>query len=124
VALVGYTFYKGEANVGVLEHQVDDLLAALEFLARPDSPACLSTRPVVLSGHSSGAHLCAMLLLREASRPRAGPPLPRVVGFVAFSGVFDIAEHYLYEARRSVRTLTVVPCVLLAVALRFAHLAD
>ncbi len=101
---------------------MDDLQAALEFLmGSPDSPynkpSAPSTDagaasgsssqppppppPFFLVGHSSGAHVAALLLVRQAMGWPGHNTLPRpVAGFVGLAGVYDVDEHYAYEARR------------------------
>lgn len=71
--------------------------------------ASLATRPdgtrnkVVLIGHSSGAHICAHLLLQaQASGTSPGGALPVIDGFVGLAGVYDIGAHFMFEAGRGV----------------------
>lgn len=86
---------------------MDDLQAALEFLmGSPESPYAADdkTTPFFLAGHSSGAHVAALLLVRQAMGWPGHDTLPRpVAGFVGLAGVYDVDEHYAYEARRYVR---------------------
>jgi acetyl esterase/lipase len=51
---------------------------------------------LLLGGHSSGAHLSAMYLLRRAAAPEQFSGHPEVSAFVGFSGVYDI-----HKVRRS-----------------------
>lgn len=112
-AVVGYNPYAGEDTVaGHVDHQVDDLQAALEFLmGSPESPYVEEAKeagggpppPFFLAGHSSGAHVAALLLVRQAMGWPGHDTLPRpVAGFVGLAGVYDVDEHYAYEARRCV----------------------
>lgn len=61
-----------------------------------------------LLGHSSGAHLVASAVLRDAQAQQQGRPdtelaLCDVVrGCIGMSGVYDIDDHYKHEASRSV----------------------
>lgn len=74
-------------------------------------------------GHSSGAHIALLYLIRRAkdcvseessgrqphmngSSTRNGEHLLEVEGFVGLSGVYDVYRHYLYESWRSVRILS------------------
>lgn len=82
---------------------MDDLQAALEFLmGAAESPySAERATPFFLAGHSSGAHVAALLLVRQAMGWPGHNTLPRpVAGFVGLAGVYDVDEHYNYEARR------------------------
>ncbi len=133
VAIVGYTTYRtlppvagtalpdpeleGTADpsvvMGAVDQQVDDLQHCLEFLMKDSRSPYVSSRedgggvPVFLSGHSSGAHICSLLLLRQALGVPGHDTLPRpVAGMVALAGVFDIDSHHAYEARRGVHEIS------------------
>lgn len=87
--------------------QVDDLQHALEFLmTNPNSPYYgQKDIPFFLSGHSSGAHIASMFLIRQAMEVPGHNTLPRPIqGFIGLAGVYDVDEHYTYEARRYVLT--------------------
>lgn len=90
---------------------MDDLQACLEFLmGSSESPYAEEAKanggnnpPFFLAGHSSGAHVAALLLVRQAMGWPGHDTLPRpVAGFVGLAGVYDVDEHYAYEARRCV----------------------
>ena len=91
---------------------MDDLQACLEFLmGSSESPYAEEAKaqgggsnpPFFLAGHSSGAHVAALLLVRQAICWPGHDTLPRpVAGFVGLAGVYDVDEHYAYEARRCV----------------------
>lgn len=133
VGIVGYGTYKtlppmpgtllphpalegiGDFSVvlGNVDHQIDDLQHCLEFLMTdPRSPYSIDDTPIFLSGHSSGAHVCSLLLLRQALGLPGHATLPRpIAGFIGLSGVYDVAAHHEYEARRGVHEISGMgPC--------------
>lgn len=71
---------------------------------------------VSLVGHSAGAQLCMMALLQRAQTTHklsqqqmqqssiSPPVMPKQ--FVAITGVYDIAKHYVYERERGVHELS------------------
>jgi acetyl esterase/lipase len=65
---------------------------------RPSDPLA----PLMLCGHSSGAHICALYLLNAAS---AGDDT-LTDAFVGLSGVYDIEQHYIWEACRGVHEVS------------------
>lgn len=78
----------------------------------PRSPYSIDDTPIFLSGHSSGAHVCSLLLLRQALGLPGHATLPRpIAGFIGLSGVYDVAAHHEYEARRGVHEISGMgPC--------------
>jgi acetyl esterase/lipase len=54
--------------------------------------------PVVVVGHSSGAHISALQLF--------GMYGCKVDGFIGVGGVYDIGEHWLFEKRRGVQEIS------------------
>ena len=95
VALVGYETFP-RAGMDAQASMVDAALAAT-------LPLC-GAAPVYLCGHSSGAHLVCLLLLRRALRGDPAPP--RVEGAVLLNGVYCIASHFEYERARGVHELS------------------
>ncbi|HZI83697.1 MAG TPA: alpha/beta hydrolase [Casimicrobiaceae bacterium] len=67
---------------------VDECREAVAWLAREGPRYGLPGRPLVVSGHSAGAHLAAMLVATDW-RAR-GLPAETIAGAVALSGVFDL----------------------------------
>ncbi|CAK9205894.1 unnamed protein product [Sphagnum troendelagicum] len=71
-------------------------------------------RKIYVMGHSSGSHLCAMLLWERArcrtemsqgwTVEQQDARIPH--GFIGLAGVYDIAEHYKYETQRGVNALS------------------
>lgn len=121
---------------------------------------CHHVLQVSLVGHSAGAQLCMMALLQRAqvthellhtqqpqqsplpmheqeqghsTQQRTLPQMPRQ--FVAVTGVYDIAKHYVYEKQRGVHELSTMkramggfdgfaamsPAVILGAALQQQH---
>ena len=106
VVVVGYAYYP---QATILQ-QRDSILEAITFIKsdsavqeilssvggddnNDSSSAGISqSNPIyVLSGHSSGANICALSLLTSAKAADV---------FIALSGVYDITDHYRYEAGR------------------------
>jgi acetyl esterase/lipase len=85
VAVLGYRTYPDATVQG----QVDDVVQGVNYFASK------SSGPIVVMGHSSGAHIVLMAALQGALSPL-------VAGIVAMSGVYDIPKHYEYECSRGV----------------------
>lgn len=95
VVIIGYrTFPDGDANI-----QVEDIGSALTSLEAQGLP-------VYICGHSSGAHIAAMYLLRRVASPELYTTHPHISGFIGLSGVYDIHKHYLYESWRGVHEVS------------------
>jgi acetyl esterase/lipase len=93
--LVGYRRYP-RANI---DEMVDDIALAIKWASeRPE----WSQRARHVVGHSSGAHVATMAVLRRARS--ASPPL--CASLVGVSGVYDIARHFEFEARRGVHEIS------------------
>jgi len=106
VAVVQYPVYPASS---ILE-QRDCVCAALRYLrkgawlppAQQTVAAAGKTKTrLILSGHSSGANICALALLQAA---KAGRRVADV--FVSLAGVFDVAAHYSWERSRGVHLLS------------------
>jgi arylformamidase len=67
---------------------VDECREAVSWLRREGARFGLATQRLVVSGHSAGAHLAAMLVATDW-RAR-GLPVDAIAGAVAISGVFDL----------------------------------
>jgi acetyl esterase/lipase len=97
-ANMGYTVFPRST----IFYQVDCVVECLKFLHRNRSELGLGTeQPIILSGHSSGANICALALLKLDDQC-----LPIVQGFIPMSGVYDIASHFLWEASRGVHVIS------------------
>ena len=89
VAIVGYRTYPSADVVG----QIEDVANALEFLYSMFHLELSNNKKIIFVGHSSGAHLGALGILRgELS----------VDAFIGVSGVYDIPSHYIYERSRGI----------------------
>ena len=94
VVLVGYEVYPD----ATIPAQLDNVRRARLFVHQSRAMLQLSaSAPIVMSGHSSGANLCALVALDESRLCQ---------GLVLFSGVFDIHRHYLYESSRGVQNIS------------------
>jgi acetyl esterase/lipase len=85
VAVLGYRTYPDATVQG----QVDDVMKGINYFASK------SRDPIVVIGHSSGAHIVLMAALQSGLSSR-------VAGIIAMSGVYDIPQHYEYECSRGV----------------------
>lgn len=83
VAMANYRLAPGAS----IEEIVDDAIAATNWLMLNGMKHGVATDRVVVSGHSAGAHLAAALFATPWSRLKFDPA--RLVGGVAFSGIFD-----------------------------------
>ena len=93
---------------------LSDVERALDWCRDEQRAAEASGRclPVVLAGHSAGAHLCALTFARRSARTAlttsggSDADAWRPTKFVALSGVFDIAAHFAHERTRLVHWLS------------------
>jgi acetyl esterase/lipase len=83
--------------------QADSILSALCRLRVGGQDFFPSTSKLVLCGHSSGANISALALLKHAL---SGACTPLVDSFISLAGVFDIAKHYQWEASRGVHIIS------------------
>ena len=81
------------ADDGVrLPRSVADIRCAAAAAAEATSTDASGLRPVVLLGHSSGAHLAAVSVLAPPGvLPRCGHPAARFVGLVGLAGPYDLS---------------------------------
>ncbi|ETW05295.1 hypothetical protein H310_04248 [Aphanomyces invadans] len=99
------TFPHGD--VGEMMH---DLEAIVKWTVENIATHGGDPKRITLSGHSSGAHLCALLLVQSAIRcSRAAPTLANdidvvhhIQAFVGLSGPYDITDHYAFEQNREI----------------------
>jgi hypothetical protein len=94
VGLVGYRVYPAGDVDGQCE-DVSKAVAAVESWSRSNS---VSWSSVTLAGHSSGANISLVSLLRS--------PSPFVTKLALLSGVHDLAVHSDYEAMRGLEELS------------------
>lgn len=74
------------ATIGAM---IDQCRGAVAWLYAKAGTLGLDRRRIALSGHSAGAHLCAMLLMTEWSR--FGLPADVIKGALLISGIYDLA---------------------------------
>jgi len=87
-AVVGYRTYPDADMPG----QMQDVQACLKKLHR-----LFPSSPLVLVGHSSGAHIGMLAVLRNESP---------IAAFCGIAGVYDLPSHYLYEKSRGVERIS------------------
>lgn len=111
VAIVGYRTYPDADAQG----QVDDLELAASVLYQRYPQLCRADETPMgtfLMGHSSGAHIALLLLVKRAERnilrgrPHGGNTTLEFTKFIGMSGPYDIGHHYDYEAARGVEELS------------------
>ncbi|OQR94697.1 carbohydrate esterase [Achlya hypogyna] len=100
------------ANYRVFPHgDVEDMLEDLEAIVQwtvenaPKHGGDVSN--ITLSGHSSGAHVASLVLLKSALRIAAKSQksfevAPRIKAFVGLSGPYDMDDHYAFESQRRI----------------------
>lgn len=119
VAIVGYRTYP----CGRVEQQVHDCRQAARYMARIFPELC---EHVTVMGHSSGAHIGMLMVLKEATQQMVLAQVGRKINesllqrnnqqprdehfqiklFVGISGPYDISHHFDYEASRGVEELS------------------
>jgi acetyl esterase/lipase len=114
VAVVGYRIWP----TGDAVSQVEDLELAASVLTHRYPGVCIeeSDLGVCLMGHSSGAHILAMMMVErlrmKMESDRWGfslkglDGLMRVDSIVGIAGPYDIARHFQFEASRGVEHLS------------------
>ena len=70
-----------------IDETIDDVIAAVNWLALNGVKYAISTERMVVSGHSAGGHLTAALFATPWSRLSFDPA--RIVGGTSISGIFD-----------------------------------
>lgn len=109
--LVQYTLYPEALAIEQVGEVSESLTWTMDNIAQYGG----DPNRVFLMGHSSGAHLCAMVLWERANRriektlnPKLSPHLdvriPR--GFLGLAGVYNIGEHFKYEVGRGVGAIS------------------
>ena len=89
--------YRLAPEVGI-EHIVDDIIDATNWLALNGRKFGAPASRLVVSGHSAGGHLTAALFATPWSRLKFDPQ--HLVGGVPFSGIFDFEPmlHFAFNA--------------------------
>ena len=67
---------------------VEDAGEAYSWVARTLSAACGERRPIVVMGHSAGAHIAALLALDRSYLSRAAPQYPGPAGLIGLAGPY------------------------------------
>lgn len=88
--------------------QAAEVGRACKWAAAVSSKLGFDAERMLLFGHSSGAHVCALHLLQCAlSLPQlSGGEAIVPAAFLGLSSVYDIAEHYRFEAQRGVADIS------------------
>lgn len=87
---VNITYRAADAG-GRFPQMVGDVVCAVDFATDRARRSGITPGPVVVAGHSAGAHLAALAALAP-ERFRAGCPYPaaRATGLVGLAGVYDV----------------------------------
>ena len=106
-AIVGIASYRLFPDA-MVEEQVTDVRSAIsEFSAASMALGFADEERFSVIGHSSGAHLSCLALLKGVPHSDAvGQSATRPSCFIGISGVYDIATHYQYEKHRGVDVLS------------------
>ena len=67
---------------------VEDAAHAYAWVARTLSTACGERRPIIVMGHSAGAHIAALMALDRSYLARAAPGLPGPAGLIGLAGPY------------------------------------
>jgi len=115
VVVPGYRVYPS----GRVVEQVEDVQAALQWTRAHAHEFGGDASNITLMGHSSGAHISSMAMLQTLQKlypagsgaaaaatvpPTLQPVLP--TAFIGVSGVYDIGQHYDFEAARGVHEVS------------------
>jgi len=99
--VVGYNRYPQ----GSCFSQADEIDAACKLIAAKAGHFGGDIHRSVLLGHSSGGHICALHLLRQAlSSSLVKPSFPSA--FLSLCSVYDIAKHFEFESARGVADIS------------------
>lgn len=112
VAVVGYrTYPEGDALA-----QVGDLERAAAELTRKHPKLCMadSELGVCVIGHSSGAHICSLMMVERLRSQLeldclgvdSNHGLMKISSFIGISGPYDISRHFEYEASKGLEQLS------------------
>lgn len=91
-AVVVNTTYRARASGAQFPTPVEDVVCAIDFAAARARAAGSMGGPLVVVGHSAGAHLAALAALEPARfRARCSYPAAPVDGLIGLSGPYDVA---------------------------------
>jgi arylformamidase len=99
VAVLGYPLCPTVAIPGIIRHA----RLALSFLWREGERLGLAREKIQISGHSAGAHLCAMLLATLWPKFEADLPEDIIHSAVLISGVYDLEPLRFIETGKALR---------------------
>src|SRR5215470_1074436 len=99
VAVLGYPLCPTVAIPGIIRHA----RLALSFLWREGERLGLARNKIQISGHSAGAHLCAMLLATLWPKFEADLPEEIIDSAVLISGVYDLEPLRFIETGNALR---------------------
>jgi acetyl esterase/lipase len=100
VAIPGYRVYPD----GTIDHQVEDFAQAIRKLE-----TLYTNYKMTIIGHSSGAHVALLTLIRSIQQPSSNTHKPfhqLIDSFIGLSGPYDIGHHFDYEAARGVEEIS------------------
>ena len=92
ILIVGYSVFPDSD----LNNQVDSIFSSLEYIYHHFE----LNKPVILIGHSSGANICSLCLLKHHEK------LHFISILICLSGVYDISAHYNWEQSRGVHEIS------------------
>ncbi|KAF0684289.1 Aste57867_23753 [Aphanomyces stellatus] len=91
---------------GDVHDMQDDLRAIVQWTVANIATYGGDPARIFLCGHSSGAHLCALLLVQSAIRDtKAHTPneeVHHIRAFVGLSGPYDMSDHFDFESNRDI----------------------
>jgi acetyl esterase/lipase len=84
--------------------QIADLSLAVDWVSQHAPTWGGDPQRITLMGHSSGAHCASLYILQQLAK--SGKLRVHIHGFIGLAGVYDIAEHYEFEAARGVHEVS------------------
>ncbi|KAF0735718.1 hypothetical protein Ae201684_007728 [Aphanomyces euteiches] len=91
---------------GEVDDMIDDLRDVIAWTIENIASHGGDPKRISLAGHSSGAHLTSLLLVRSAFQDSLFPdpvePVHHVKSFIGLCGPYDITDHYEFERDRHI----------------------
>eukprot|EP01111_Echinosteliopsis_oligospora_P015889 TRINITY_DN6434_c0_g1_i1.p1 TRINITY_DN6434_c0_g1~~TRINITY_DN6434_c0_g1_i1.p1 ORF type:complete len:404 (-),score=49.81 TRINITY_DN6434_c0_g1_i1:15-1124(-) len=100
--LIQYTLYPQ----GTIDVMIEDVHAALTWTKNNISKHGGDVKRMYFMGHSAGAHLGALTIMKQAVFPELFKDKVHLEGFIGLSGPYDLREYYIYEHKRGVEHLS------------------
>ncbi|KYR01069.1 hypothetical protein DLAC_02163 [Tieghemostelium lacteum] len=97
--ILNYTLYPN----GFIQDMVEDVDKAVEYCYKNISKFGGDPSRIYLMGHSAGGHIITMLTTGKFIK---GEHSHMIKGVLACSGVYDIADHFIWETGRGVEHLS------------------